>query len=68
MHAQLEQISNNKIQKDQNLTATSEVPGAKAEYSARSLHTAPPRGWADHLSHPSGLTHGSAPTLTPFKG
>ena len=33
-----------------------------------SQHTAPPRGWADHLSHPSCLTHRSAPTLTPHKG
>ena len=47
-------------------TATSEVSGAKARYCAWSLHTAPPRGWADHLSHASGLTPGSAPTLTPL--
>ena len=33
----------------------------------RSLHTAPPRGWADHLGHSFGPTHRPAPTLTPFK-
>ena len=59
----------NKIQKGQNPAATSQVPGAKAGYRAWSLHTAPPRGWADHLIH-SGPTHRSAPApaLTPFKG
>ena len=58
---------NNKIQKGHNPTATSVVPGAKAGYYALSLHTAPPSGWADHLSHPYGLIHQSLPTLTTFK-
>ena len=33
-----------------------------------SLHTAPPMGWADHLSHAFCLTHGSAPIFSPYKG
>ena len=57
MHVQLGQITNDKIQKGHKPTATSEVPGAKAGYCARSLHTARPRRWADYLNHPSGPTH-----------
>ena len=41
--------------------------GAKAGYCARPLHTTPPKGWADHLSHPASLTPGHTPTLTPYK-
>ena len=52
IHAQLGQIMN-KIQKGHKPTAISEVPGAKAGSPAGSLHTAPPRGWTDHLSLPS---------------
>ena len=48
-------------------TATSEELGAKAGYCACPLHPAPPKGWAKHLSHPSGLTPGHIPTLTPYK-
>ena len=44
----LQIIMNNKIQKGQ----TSETPGAKAGYCAWALHTAPPKGSADLLSHP----------------
>jgi len=44
----LQIIMNNKIQKGQ----TSEAPGAKAGYCAWALHTAPPKGSADLLSHP----------------
>ena len=29
------------------------------------LHTIPPKRWANNLSHPSGLTPGHIPTLTP---
>ena len=47
--------SGNKIQKTRNPTATSEVSRAKTGYCAWSLHTAPPRGWADHPSHPLDL-------------
>ena len=53
-----------RYKKTKNPTATSEVWGAKAGYCACILHTAPPRGWAEHLSHPP-----SRPLdLTPFKG
>ena len=46
-------------------TATFGEPGAKAGYCAYPLHTPPPKGWAIHLSHPSGPGH--TPTLTPYK-
>lgn len=39
---------------------------SKSRCHARSLHTAPPRGWADHLGHSFGPSHRPAPTLTPF--
>ena len=48
-------------------TAALEEPGAKAGHCACPLHTAPPKAWADHLSHPSGPTPGHTPTLTPYK-
>ena len=35
--------------------------GAKAGHCACPLHSAPPKGWADHLSHPSGWTPGPTP-------
>ena len=31
------------------------------------LHTIPPKRWANNLSHPSGLTPGHIPTLTPYE-
>lgn len=31
------------------------------------LHTPPPKGWADHISPPFGLTPGPAPTVAPYK-
>ena len=36
--------------------ATFEEPGAKAGYWADTLHTPQPKGWANHLSHPSSPT------------
>ena len=52
-------------------SAISEEPGArtkgreqKAGYCTRPLHTMPPKGWANH---PSGLTPGHTPTLTPYE-
>ena len=48
-------------------TAISEELGAKAGYWACPLHSTPPRGWADHLSHASGPTPGHTPALTPYK-
>ena len=53
-----------RYEKTKNPTATSEESGAKAGYCSWPLHTAPPRGWADHISHPCGPTHASGPTLT----
>ena len=41
--------------------------GPRAGYCAHPLHTPPPKGWAKHLSHPSGPTPGHTPTLTPYK-
>ena len=43
------------------------VSGAKAGYCARPLHATPPKGWAKHLSHPSGPTPGRTPALTRYK-
>ena len=58
-HVHMGQRRNSKIQKGHKPTAISELPGAKARYYESSLYTAPPRGWADHLSHPSSPTHQS---------
>lgn len=38
----------------------------KPEYCACPLHTVPPKGWANYLSHSSGLTSGPL-TLTSYK-
>ena len=58
-----------RYKKTKNPTATSEEPGAKAGYRACPLHSTPPKGRADSLSHPSGLTPGHTPTqLTPPQG
>ena len=43
------------------------VLGGKAGHCTCPLHSAPPKGWADCPSHPSGLTHRHTPTLTPYK-
>ena len=48
-------------------TAMSEELGAKAGYCSCPLHTTPPKGWANHLSCPSDLTHGHIATLAPYK-
>ena len=56
----------NKIQKDQK-NATFEESAAKARYCVCPLHTPPPKGWANHLSHPSALTPEHTPTLTSKK-
>ena len=56
-----------RYKKTKNLTATSEELGAKAGHCACPLHSTPPKGWADHLSHTSGPTPGHTPTLTPYK-
>ena len=54
--------------KTKNPTVNSEKPGAKAGYRTWTLHTAPPRGWADLLNHSSGPPLGPAVTFTPLKG
>ena len=53
--------------KNENPDAISKDPGEKAGYCTCTLHTAPPRGWADHLNHPSGPTPGPASPLAPYK-
>ena len=63
-----------RYKKTKNPTATSEEPGAKAggRETAQGtahypLHSTPPKGRADHLSHASSPTPGHTPTLTPYK-
>ena len=46
-------------------TATSESQEQKQ--GTCPLHTPPPKGWANHLRHPSGPTPGHTPSLTPYK-
>lgn len=41
--------------------------GSKAGYCACPLHTNTTRGVTNHLSHPSSLTPGHIPTLTPWE-
>ena len=68
MHIQLGQTLDPKdTRRPKNPTATFEEPGAKAGYCSCPLHTPPLKGWAKHLSHPSSLTPGHIPTLTPYK-
>ena len=47
--------------KTKSATATFEELGAKAGYYACPLHMMPPKGCANHLSHPSRLPSGLAP-------
>ena len=42
--------------------------GSKSKVVSISRHTAPLTGWSDNLRHPSCLTHGSTPNVTPHKG
>ena len=71
VHAQLGQILDPKdTRRLKNTTATFEEPGAKsrrlgvkAGYCSFCLPTAPPKGWAKLLNHPSG----PAPGHTPYK-
>ena len=51
--------------KGHKLTANSEQ---KQDPGHAPLHSALPRGRADHLSLPSSWTHWATATLTPFKG
>ena len=52
-----------RYKKIKNLAATFEEPGEKAGYYAGTLHTAPPKEWANNHSHPLGLTLGPHPPL-----
>ena len=75
MHAQLGQILDQKIQKDKKPNCrfwragskNNWVSGAKAGYCSCPPALNTTKGWANHLSHPSGLTPGHSPTLTPNK-
>ena len=64
-----QKIQRDKKKKSPNLRAWSKnwLLRAKAEYWTCPLHTKPPEGWANYLNHPSCLTLGHTPTLTPFK-
>ena len=42
-----------RYKKTKHPAATSEEPGAKAGDRPYPLHTPPPKGWVDHLNHPS---------------
>ena len=70
------QIMDNKIQNNQKNPSNchfwgagskNRVPGAKAGYCTCPLHSTPPKGWANHLSHTFHPTPGHTPTLTPYK-
>ena len=65
MHASWGQLSTTRYEiKKPN--AISEELGIKAGYCACFIHTPPPKGWADHLRHPSSLSPGHTPTVTPY--
>ena len=57
----------NNTKRPKNPAAAFEEPREKAGYCAHPLHTTSPKGWANHLNHPFGLTPGHTPTLTPYK-
>ena len=59
--------TNWKNQPNSHPTAMSKELGAKAGYCSCPLHTTPPKGWANHLSRPSDLTHGHTATLALYR-
>ena len=68
VHEQLGQIPEKRSRK----TKKTQLPllkslEQKTGHWACPLHTPPPKGWTNHLSHPSGLTPGHTPTLTPYE-
>ena len=67
MQVQLGQIMDNKIQKDQKPNCHFWRAGSKSRVVLKARHTSPPMKWANHLSLPSGPTHGYAATLCPHK-
>ena len=67
MHAQLGQIMDNKIQRDTKPSCCIWRAGSKSRVLCMPLYSTPPKEWAKHLSHPSSLTPGRTPTLTPYR-
>ena len=70
VHAQFEQILDKRCKKTKTPNCyfwrawnKVRVSGEKVEYCTYPLHTTPPKGWANHLSHSSGLTTGHTPVL-----
>lgn len=56
------------IQRDQKTQLPLLKSPEKKQGTAHSpLHMTSPKGWANHLSHPFGLTPGHTPTFTPYK-
>jgi len=66
LHAQLGPIVDKKIQKDPKPSCPSWRARSKSRVPPITLHTAPPKGWADHISHVSSWNPGPAPPLTPI--
>ena len=56
------------IKKTKTPTATSKEAGAKAGYCTCPRHTPPPKGWVNHLSHPSSPIPEHTPTHVPCQG
>ena len=56
-----------RYKKTENLTTTSQKPETKPGYCTCPLHITPPKGWANHLSCPSGLPLDSSPILIIYK-
>ena len=56
-----------RYKKTKNWTTTSQKPGTKPGYCTCPLHITPPKGWANHLSCPSGLPLDSSPILIIYK-
>ena len=68
MHAHLGQVMNSKIQKDQTLTAISEVLRAKVKYLSMIPAHSSTKGVARPPKPPLWPDRGSALTLTPLEG
>ena len=68
VHAPLGQILDKRYKKTKNANATSEKQEAKAGSPPTNAPPPgpPPKGWADHLRHPSSPTPRYSPTLAPL--
>ena len=53
--------------KKKNLATISQNPGTKPGYCMCPLHITPPKGWANHLSCPSGLPLDPSPIFIIYK-